>query len=92
MNDAFSSGLPPFASLPQLIEVTGGKELTIISTAESAVTSNVRFQVMDSTKLVLDVPDLTITSTLDWVSRSRQSFAAHHPGAERLGAESKRGM
>ncbi len=74
-----SSDPLPFGSRPQLIEVTGGKELTIISTAESAVTSNVRFEVRDSSKLTLDVPDLTITSTLDWVSRGREFDTIYLP-------------
>ena len=49
--------------------MTGGQELTIVSTAESAVTDNVRFEVKGSTKLVLDIPDLTITGIVDSVSR-----------------------
>ncbi|CAM9576041.1 unnamed protein product, partial [Ectocarpus fasciculatus] len=48
-----------------VVEVVGGQELTIISTAESAVISNARFEVQDSTKLVLDIPDLTITGVTD---------------------------
>eukprot|EP00903_Cladosiphon_okamuranus_P006518 g6370.t1 len=48
-----------------LIEVTGGKELTTISTADSAVMSDARFEVRDSSKLVLDIPDLTITGVVD---------------------------
>lgn len=53
----------------QVIEVTGGQELTVVSTADSAVMSNVRFEVRDSTKLVLDIPDLTITGVVDSVGK-----------------------
>jgi len=76
MSNAFSSDTTISAGsalsslpIPQLIEVNGGQELTIISTAESAVTDNVRLEVRGSTKLVLDVPDLTITGIVDSVSR-----------------------
>lgn len=63
----------PFDSPPsnhQLIEVTGGQELTIISTADSAVMSNARFEVRDSSKLILDIPDLTITGVVDSVGKN----------------------
>ena len=71
-----STAHAPSLRIPQLIEVAGGQELTIVSTAESAVTDNVRFEVKGSTKLVLDVPDLTITGIVDSVSRS---LARHRP-------------
>lgn len=53
----------------QLVEVTGGQQLTIVSTADSLVMSNVRLEVLDSTKLVLDIPDLTITGVIDSVGK-----------------------
>ena len=41
--------------------MTGGEELTIESTAASATMENVRIEVVAYTKLILDVPDLTVT-------------------------------
>lgn len=45
----------------QIIYVTGGEELTIISTAASATMENVRIEVLAYTKLVLEVPDFTVS-------------------------------
>lgn len=45
----------------QIIYVTGGQELTIISTAASATMENVRIEVVSYTKLILEVPDFTVT-------------------------------
>lgn len=44
-----------------MIYVTGGKELTVVSTAEAATLENVRLEVVGYSSLTMDVPDLTIT-------------------------------
>lgn len=44
----------------QIIYVTGGQDLTVTSTAPSSVMSNVRFEVSGFSKLVLDIPGLTM--------------------------------
>lgn len=75
---AFSSGLayPGYVILItpalklfhcQIIYVTGGEELTIISTAASATMENVRIEVVAYTKLILDVPDFTVTGIVQSV-------------------------
>lgn len=51
----------------QIIYVTGGEELTIVSTAASATMENVRIEVVAYTKLILDVPDLTVTGIVQSV-------------------------
>ncbi|CAN0379514.1 unnamed protein product [Pylaiella littoralis] len=43
-----------------IIYVTGGQDLTVTSTAPSSVMSNVRFEVSGFSKLVLDIPGLTM--------------------------------
>ncbi len=45
----------------QIVYVTVGGELTVTSTAAAPTLSNVRFEVINDTFLVLDVPDLTMT-------------------------------
>lgn len=51
----------PYVYLFQIIYVTGGQELTIVSTAASATMENVRVEVVSYTKLILEVPDFTVT-------------------------------
>lgn len=51
----------------QIIYVTGGEELTVISTAASATMENVRIEVVGHTKLVLEVPDFTLTAIIQSV-------------------------
>lgn len=54
-------------TLLQIIYVTGGEDLTIISTATSATMENVRIEVLAYTKLILDVPDFTVTGIVQSV-------------------------
>lgn len=66
----FSSRTPFFGPLfcPQIVYVTGGEDLTITSTAAASTISNVHFEVIGYTNLVLDVPDLTMTGIFQSVS------------------------
>ena len=66
-----SSGLPCRAFLSQIVYVTGGQDVTVTSTAASSTISNVRFEVIGYTGLVVDVPDLTVTGIYQSVSESR---------------------
>lgn len=51
----------------QIIYVTGGGELTIVSTAASATMENVRIEVVEYSKLILEVPDFTMTAIIQSV-------------------------
>lgn len=51
--------------------VTGGQDITVTSTAAASMLSNVRFEVIGYTNLVLDVPDLTMTGIYRSVSGPR---------------------
>ncbi len=52
----------------QIVYVTGGEELTVTSSAAASTVSNVHFEVIGYTSLVLDVPDLTVTGIYQSVS------------------------
>lgn len=54
----------------QIVYVTGGNELTITSTAAASTMSNVHFEVIGYTSLVLDVPDLTMSGIYQSVSEN----------------------
>lgn len=56
----------------QIIYVTGGEELTIVSTAPSATMENVRIEAVSFTKLILDAPDLTVAGIFQSVSHSNR--------------------
>lgn len=55
-------------SFAQIVYVTGGEELTIVSTAASATMENVRIEVVAYTKLILDVPNFTVAGIYQSVS------------------------
>lgn len=64
-------------TLVQIIYVTGGEELTIISTAASATMYNVRIEVVSYTKLILDIPDCTVTGIFQSVRVVPTVFFPH---------------
>lgn len=50
--------------------MTGGEELTVTSTAAATTISNVHFEVIGFTSLILDIPDLTVAGIYQSVRRS----------------------
>lgn len=58
--------------------MTGGEELTIVSTAASATMENVGIDVMAYTKLILEVSDFTLAGIIQLVSYLNRFFTLFH--------------